>query len=78
MTEEKMTRVRQLMSANRTFGDIERDEDLALHEVGWCSWLRNEDVGAAVLLFNQMTLEIKPPFGKNGLAWLRQRDVRVE
>jgi hypothetical protein len=77
MDTTKMERVRQLFSANRTFGEIERDERMPLHHVTWCAWLRWEPIESAVRLFATMALTVPEPYGKNGLAWLRSQGVAI-
>lgn len=63
---------RLYIKEGRTCGETANIARVAPHVVDWCAWLRHESIDEAVRLFTQMTLEVRAPLGRGGLAWLRQ------
>ena len=73
MTKDLMLLIWRLyIEEGRTCGETAAIARVVPHVVDWCAWLRHEPIDEAVRLFTRMTLEVRAPLGRGGLAWLRQ------
>lgn len=78
MTVEQVIKIRALFSADRTFGDIERECKVPLHELAWLAWLRTySDEEAADMITKVRVAVPNPPYGKGGLDFIRAQGWTV-
>jgi len=72
MTIEQVIKIRALFSANRTFGDIERECKVPFHVLAWLSWLRTYSDEEVADMITQVRVAVpNPPYGKGGLDFIR-------
>ena len=78
MTVEQVIKIRALFSANRTFGDIERECNVPLHELAWLAWLGLYSDEAVADMITQVRVAVpNPPYGEGGLAFIRAQGWTV-